>query len=150
MASPSSRSDETEMNHTNVHSCSFQQGIGPRLISLLVWLQQGRDLQRSQILQVPPVINQSNMSQFLAPWPALLQFTDRTLIAAVQLPRHTSVVEVTVKQRGIYDLKTVVITSPYTAEKKVVLYTGNLFSLISLLFLCTQHSYIISFVKLFL
>lgn len=61
MEAPSSRSDETEMNHDHFHSCCFQQGPAHDF-PFLVWLQRERDLQRSQILQVSPVINQSNMS----------------------------------------------------------------------------------------
>lgn len=66
-------------------------GISPRLIPLLVWLQQGHDLQRSQILQVSPVINQSNMSRVHFLWPSPQQFTDRVLIATVELPHPTSI-----------------------------------------------------------
>lgn len=62
MRAPSSRSDETEMNHGHVRSCRFQWGSAHDLFALLVWLQLGHNLQRSQILQVSPVINQSNMS----------------------------------------------------------------------------------------
>lgn len=53
-------------------------GISPRLIPLLVWLQRGHDLQRSQILRVSPVIKQSNMSWVLARWPSPRQFTDKS------------------------------------------------------------------------
>lgn len=66
-------------------------GISPRLIPLLVWLQRGHDLQRSQILQVSPVIKQSNMSWVLALWPSPRQFTDRALIAAVEIPHCASI-----------------------------------------------------------
>lgn len=66
-------------------------GIGPRLIPLLVRLQQGHDLQRSQILQVSPVINQSNMSWVLSLWPSPQQFTDRAPIATVEIPHCASI-----------------------------------------------------------
>lgn len=61
-------------------------GINPRLIPLHVWLQQGHDLQRSQILQVSPVINQSNMSRVLSLRPIPPHFTERALIGTVALP----------------------------------------------------------------
>lgn len=64
--------------------------ISPRLIPLHVWLQQGHDLQRSQILQVSPVINQSNMSWVLSLWPSPQQFTHRALIASVDIPHCAS------------------------------------------------------------
>lgn len=54
--------------------------IGPRLVPLLVWLRRGRDLQRLQILQVPLVIKQSNMSKVDCPQ----QPVDRTLVVATQ------------------------------------------------------------------
>lgn len=65
-------------------------GINPRLIPLHVWLQQGHDLQRSQILQVSPVINQSNMSRVLSLRPIPPHFTERALIGTVALP-HLSI-----------------------------------------------------------
>lgn len=52
--------------------------IGPRLVPLLVWLRRGRDLQTLQILQVPPVIKQSNMSRVGSPQ----QPIDRALVVA--------------------------------------------------------------------
>lgn len=60
--------------------------IGPRLLPLLVWLRRGRDLQRLQILQVPPVIKQSNMSWLDSP----LQPVDRTIVVFNIIPRHTT------------------------------------------------------------
>lgn len=70
MEAPSSRSDETEMNHDRCSFLQLSEGISPRLIPLLVWLlRRGHDLQRSQILQVSPVINQSNMSWVVFLWP---------------------------------------------------------------------------------
>lgn len=74
--------------------CPFLQlsaRISPWLIPLLVWLQQGHDLQRSQILQVSPVINQSNVSWVLSLWPSPQQFTHRALIVTVDIPHCASI-----------------------------------------------------------
>lgn len=54
--------------------------IGLQLVPLLVWLRWGHDLQRLQILQVPPVIKQSNMSRV----GSLQQPIDRALVVATQ------------------------------------------------------------------
>lgn len=99
--------------------CPFLQlsaGISPRLIPLLVWLQQGHDLQRSQILQVSPAINQSNMSRVLSPWPSPQRFTDsycRDPSLCIYLPSHVGAVKWCVN----YDPHPVITLRKYRPEK---------------------------------
>ncbi len=80
----------------------------------------GHDLQRSQILQVSPVINQSNMSRVLSLWPSLRQFTTgpwklptRFLIVHLSFPSQAGPVKWCVN----YKLQPAINIKQYRPEK---------------------------------